>query len=96
MLGWTVSISGARGIEGNLWAGAKARMGLFIDEKANERQRQALQSIFADEAVTGLLVLHQYWRISRRRVCPDLIRNRGPSAHWQAEFLDACADVPRR
>jgi hypothetical protein len=37
------------GFEGNLWAGAKARMGLFIDEKADERQRQALQSIFAGE-----------------------------------------------
>ena len=38
------------GFEGNLWAGAKARMGLFIDEKADARQRQALQSIFAGEA----------------------------------------------
>jgi hypothetical protein len=31
------------GFEGNLWAGAKATMGLFIDEKANPQQRQALQ-----------------------------------------------------
>jgi hypothetical protein len=36
--------------EGNLWAGAKARMGLFIDERADERQRQALQTIFAGQA----------------------------------------------
>ncbi len=37
--------------EGNLWAGeAKARMGMFIDERADEGQRQALQTIFAGEA----------------------------------------------
>jgi hypothetical protein len=36
--------------EGNLWAGAKARLGLFIDERADERQRQALQAIFAGQA----------------------------------------------
>jgi hypothetical protein len=32
--------------EGNIWAGAKARIGLFIDERADERQRQ----IFAGQA----------------------------------------------
>jgi len=36
--------------EGNLWAGAKARMGLFIDEKADEPQRQPLQTIFGGQA----------------------------------------------
>src|SRR5436190_738560 len=36
--------------EGNLWAGAKAKMGLFIDERADERQRQALQTIFGGQA----------------------------------------------
>lgn len=38
------------GFEGNLWAGAKATMGFFIDETANEQQRQALKAIFAGEA----------------------------------------------
>lgn len=33
------------GFEGNLWAGAEATLGLFIDERADERQRQALQTI---------------------------------------------------
>src|SRR4029450_3151272 len=34
--------------EGNLWSGdTKAILGLFIDERATERQRQALQAIFA-------------------------------------------------
>jgi hypothetical protein len=37
--------------EGNLWAGeAKVIMGLFIDERANEQQREALQSIFSGQA----------------------------------------------
>jgi hypothetical protein len=37
--------------EGNLWAGgAKASMGLYVDERADARQRDALQSIFAGQA----------------------------------------------
>ena len=37
--------------EGNLWAGeTKAVMGIFMDERADETQRQALQTIFAGEA----------------------------------------------
>src|SRR5918998_1202817 len=37
--------------EGNLWAGdTKATLGLFIDQQANERQRAALQTIFAGQA----------------------------------------------
>jgi hypothetical protein len=37
--------------EGNVWADeAKVRMGLFIDERADERQRQALQTVFGGQA----------------------------------------------
>ncbi len=32
--------------DGNIWAGAKAAMGIFFDERADERQREALQMIF--------------------------------------------------
>jgi len=35
---------------GNIWAGAKAAMGIFLDERADERQRQALQTIFGGQA----------------------------------------------
>jgi hypothetical protein len=36
--------------EGNIWAGAtKVAMGLFIDDRADDAQRQALQSIFSGE-----------------------------------------------
>ena len=36
--------------EGNLWQGAKATMGIFIDERADDRQREALQMIFGGQA----------------------------------------------
>lgn len=36
---------------GNLWAGeAKVTIGIFIDERADERQREALQTIFSGQA----------------------------------------------
>ncbi|HEY5861876.1 MAG TPA: DUF1326 domain-containing protein [Casimicrobiaceae bacterium] len=36
--------------KGNLWEGAKATMGIFIDERADPRQREALQTIFGGQA----------------------------------------------
>ncbi len=37
--------------DGNIWAGAPvAKMGLYIDERADEAQRQALQMIFGGQA----------------------------------------------
>ncbi len=37
--------------EGNVWAGdTKAAMGVFFDERADERQREALQMIFTGQA----------------------------------------------
>jgi hypothetical protein len=40
--------------EGNIWTGeAKVRMGLFIDERADGRQREALQTIFGDRQADG-------------------------------------------
>jgi hypothetical protein len=35
---------------GNIWDGAKASMGFFIDERADQRQREALQVIFGGQA----------------------------------------------
>ena len=35
---------------GNLWAGAKAQMALYIDERANADQQQALQAIWGGNA----------------------------------------------
>ena len=45
-----LSLIGMGSFEGNLWAGAKATFGLFIDEQADERQRGALQMIFGGQA----------------------------------------------
>jgi hypothetical protein len=37
--------------KGNIWAGeTKASLAMFLDEKANERQREALQMIFSGKA----------------------------------------------
>jgi hypothetical protein len=37
--------------EGNLWAGeAKVSMGLYIDERADPRQREALETVFGGQA----------------------------------------------
>jgi hypothetical protein len=36
--------------KGNIWAGAKAAMGIFVDERANPQQREALQMIFGGQA----------------------------------------------
>lgn len=36
--------------EGNVWAGAKADMAMFVDERADEQQRGALQVIWSGQA----------------------------------------------
>ena len=38
------------GFAGNIWAGAEGPFGLFIDERADERQHEALQMIFGGQA----------------------------------------------
>jgi hypothetical protein len=46
-----LSIIGLGAFEGNVWAGeAEVAVGLFIDERADERQREALQTIFGGQA----------------------------------------------
>lgn len=46
-----LNVLGVAQFTGNLWAGeAKLSMGLFIDERANDRQREALQMIFSGQA----------------------------------------------
>lgn len=46
-----LSLIGVSAFEGNIWAGeTKADIGLFIDERADESQREALQMIFGGQA----------------------------------------------
>src|SRR5262245_29215763 len=42
-----LNIVGIGSFEGNIWAGeAKVRMGMYIDDRTDESQREALQIIF--------------------------------------------------
>jgi len=46
-----LSLIGLGTFEGNIWAGeANGPFGLFIDERADERQREALEMIFGGQA----------------------------------------------
>jgi hypothetical protein len=45
-----LNLIGVSAFEGNVWDGAKAIMGLFMDERADDRQRQALETIFGGKA----------------------------------------------
>lgn len=45
-----LNLVGLGEFEGNVWAGASVTMGLFLDERADEAQQQALQAIFGGRA----------------------------------------------
>jgi hypothetical protein len=46
-----LNVVGLGAFEGNVWAGeAKVTVGMFLDERADERQREALQMIFGGQA----------------------------------------------
>jgi hypothetical protein len=45
-----LNLVGVSSFEGNVWDGAKAVMGLYMDARADERQRKALATIFGGEA----------------------------------------------
>jgi len=45
-----LNLVGLGAFEGNVWAGAKVALALFLDERADDRQREALQTIFGGQA----------------------------------------------
>jgi hypothetical protein len=45
-----LNLIGVAAFEGNVWDGAKVKMGLYVDERADERQREALGMIFGGQA----------------------------------------------
>jgi hypothetical protein len=45
-----LSVVAVGSFEGNAWAGAEVVIGIWIDERADERQREALQTIFGGKA----------------------------------------------
>jgi hypothetical protein len=74
--------------EGNIWAGeAKPSMGFFIDERANEQQRAALQMIFGGQAggwPSGFAALIAEMR--GFEFVPITIEVAGDLAFWRAEI----------
>jgi hypothetical protein len=83
-----LNLIGVGAFVGNIWAGeAKAAMGFFMDERANQKQREALQAIWGGKAggfpaefakligeVRGIEFVPIHFEIA-----DDL-------AHWQAEI----------
>jgi hypothetical protein len=79
--------------DGNLWAReATVALGIFIDERADERQREALQAIFAGQAggwpgafaeLVGEVRGVEFARIE--------VEVAGDLAHWHAEVPDKVA-----
>lgn len=45
-----LSVVAIGSFQGNIWAGAKAKMAIFMDERADDQQREALQMIFGGKA----------------------------------------------
>jgi hypothetical protein len=83
-----LSVLALGGFEGNLWArNVKARMGMFIDERADERQRAALETIFAGQAggwPAGFAATIGDFRGFES--APIAFEVAGDLAHWQAEI----------
>ncbi|CAH2397116.1 hypothetical protein MES5069_1630006 [Mesorhizobium escarrei] len=84
--------------EGNLWAGeAKVVMGMYLDEKANERQREALQAIFGGQAGGCRRALPP---VSARCVawssCRSLSRWRATSPPGGSRFLASSSGMRKR
>ena len=73
--------------EGNLWAGAKAAMGILFDERADQRQREALQTIFGGQAggwPAGFAAL--IGDLRRIATAPISVEVAGDPAYWRAEI----------
>jgi hypothetical protein len=76
--------------EGNVWAGeATVRMGLFIDERAHGRQREALQTIFAGRAggwpASFAALVGEFRGVE---FVPITFEVADDLAYWQAEIPD--------
>ncbi|MGH6886264.1 MAG: DUF1326 domain-containing protein [Geminicoccales bacterium] len=73
--------------EGNAWAGAKVSMGIFIDRRADEPQREALQMIFGGRAggwpAEFANAIGEVRGIEYVRIDFDLARDLGS---WRAEI----------
>lgn len=77
------------GFTGNIWAGeAKdAKMGFFFDERANEKQREALQMIFMGKA-GGIMaeIAKLFGKVTGLDFAPIKFEVAVDLAHWSAEI----------
>jgi len=83
-----LSIIGVSRFEGNIWAGqANVSMGFFIDARADERQRQALQMVFSGQAggfMAGLAKLIN--EVRGIEFAPISFEMADDLAYWRAEI----------
>ncbi|MER8565923.1 DUF1326 domain-containing protein [Mesorhizobium sp. M0924] len=84
--------------EGNLWAGeAKAVMGMYLDEKADEQQREALQVIFGGNAggwPAGFAA--NVGEMRGMEFVPITFEVAGDLATWRVEILTSSLGAQRR
>jgi len=82
-----INLVAVSAFDGNAWAGAKVNMGLFIDERTDERQRQALQAIFGGQAGgwPGYFAAQVLGEFRGVEYVPVSIEIANDLAFWQAE-----------
>lgn len=73
--------------DGNIWAGeAQITLGLYIDERADERQREALQQVFSGQAGGFMATLAQsVGEVRGVEFAPITFAVTDDLAYWRAE-----------
>ena len=77
--------------EGNLWAGQarNLKLGLILDERADDRQREALQAIFGGRAGGPMVKLVEIWGppdVAGLEFAPIEVEVAGDLSSWRAEI----------
>jgi hypothetical protein len=83
-----LSVIAVAAFDGNLWAGeGKLSMGLFIDERSTEAQRNAIQAIFSGQAGGFMASLaRSVGEVRGVEFVPISFELADDLAHWRAEI----------
>ena len=83
--------------DGNIWAGeAQLTLGLYIDARADARQRDALQQVFSGHAGGFMATFAQLIGAVRGlEFVPITFAVADDLAHWRAESLAKWSRLPR-
>jgi hypothetical protein len=86
--GLNVAVLGS--FEGNIWSGraSNLRFGLFLDERADERQRDALQMIFSGQAGGYMAEMSAIWgepEVAGLEFASVRVEIAEDLGHWQVE-----------